>query len=311
MPPEAYDFAVCKTCQRRTASPRYRLKDGCVWACSECDLHYIDYLDPVEVYDGEVDPDSLSPPRRQYLEQRHTKNPERFRRHVELVRQYRDLAGLRVLDVGSGGGYFLAMINDEGGHGIGAELLDPAIVYARETYGLTVHKYPVEHPFWQDHYRSDFDAVTLWDVLEHVNFPLQTLQSAWALLRAGGLLFIDTPCRDAFFHRFGSLTYRMSAGRLPTLLNIMYSRQRYGHKQIMSVDGMEDVLRRSGFEMLEARKIHELSLPCECYLNQRFRSRALTALLDPLARGIIAITRVRNKMIVVARKSERPPGHPS
>ena len=85
--------------------------------CSACDLHYLDYLDPVEQFDGEVDPDSLTQRAREYLEKRHSNNPERYRRHVAMVRRHMDLQGLRVLDVGSGGGLFLSMINDEGGEG--------------------------------------------------------------------------------------------------------------------------------------------------------------------------------------------------
>jgi len=307
LPNGSYDFAVCKNCDRRSASPEYRLREGVVWACSVCGLHYIDHLDPAGHYDGEIDPESLTPQRREYLENRHRDNPERFRRHVDIVRRYKDIVGLHVLDVGSGGGLFLSMINEEGGHGIGAELWDPAILYARETHGLTVHKYPVEHPFWQDHYKSGFDVVTLWDVIEHVNFPLQTLRSAWALLREGGLLFIDTPCRDAFFHRLGSFTYRLTAGRFPTLLNMMYSTVNFGHKQIISIYGMADMMGRSGFEMLDTTKIYELSLPCECYLRKRFRSRILTGVLDPVVKAFVGITRIRNKMIAVGRKAELPP----
>jgi 2-polyprenyl-6-hydroxyphenyl methylase/3-demethylubiquinone-9 3-methyltransferase len=155
--------------------------------------------------------------------------------------------------------------------------------------------------------KSGFDVITMWDVIEHVNFPLETLRSAWALLREGGHLFIDTPCRDSFFHRLGNFTHRMSAGRFPTLLNMLYSTEAYGHKQIISTRGIEALFRRSGFEMLHASKICELSSPCENYILKYSGSQSLARTLGPLARAFVGVTRVRNKMIVVGRKSHRQP----
>jgi len=66
-------------------------------------------------------------------------------------------------------------------------------------------------------------AVTLWDVIEHVNYPFEALQSAANVLKQGGFLLIDTPCRDSFYHQFGAFTYEITGGKLPTFLNAMYS----------------------------------------------------------------------------------------
>jgi hypothetical protein len=88
---------------------------------------------------------------------------------------------------------------------------------------------------------------------------------------------------------------------------MLYSNQAFGHKQIISTGGMQDMLHRSGFETLQVEKICELSSPCENYLLTYSRSRALARMLGPPARTFIGMTRVRNKMTVVGRKSDRPP----
>jgi 2-polyprenyl-3-methyl-5-hydroxy-6-metoxy-1,4-benzoquinol methylase len=46
-----------------------------------------------------------------------------------------------------------------------------------------------------------FDVVTMWDVLEHVADPQGMLETAWALLRPGGALFVHTPNIDALERR--------------------------------------------------------------------------------------------------------------
>ena len=40
---------------------------------------------------------------------------------------------------------------------------------------------------------ASYDAVTLSDVIEHVSDPLGTMKRAFQLLRAGGVLYMDTP----------------------------------------------------------------------------------------------------------------------
>ena len=108
----------------------------------------------------------------------------------------------------------------------GIELSASRAHYAKGKYDLNIVRRPIEDPYWLSQAEA-FDAVTLWDVIEHVNYPVRTLESAVRTLRAGGWLFIDTPCRDSFYHRCGELTYKFSSGRCPTFLNSMYSAQKF------------------------------------------------------------------------------------
>jgi predicted SAM-dependent methyltransferase len=39
---------------------------------------------------------------------------------------------------------------------------------------------------------GDFDVVTMWDVIEHVTNPTETLRAAWRVLRPGGYLVVHT-----------------------------------------------------------------------------------------------------------------------
>jgi SAM-dependent methyltransferase len=208
-----------------------------------------------------------------------------------------------VLDVGCGGGLFLSLLKQRGAHVTGIEVDHRRAEYARTTYDLTIETRPVENPESQLKYRSFFDIVTLWDVIEHVNFPQETLRASHAVLKQSGFLFIDTPCRDAFYHRFGALSYAVSRGRWPGFLNIMYSGHLFGHKQIFSTGEMQDILSLCGFAIDRIEKQHELSFPYEFYLERLFGSQKCARILLPLVELLFRVVRIRNKMIVVARKT--------
>jgi 2-polyprenyl-6-hydroxyphenyl methylase/3-demethylubiquinone-9 3-methyltransferase len=139
-------------------------------------------------------------------------------------------------------------------------------------------------------------------VIEHVNYPIQTLQCAVNVLKPGGLLLIDTPCRDSFYHQAGEVTYRLSGGRFPTFLNAMYSSHLFGHKQIFSTREMEDVFALSSLGIVELQKFHELSFPYEFYLKKLLRSEALVKSSLPAVSAFFRVFKIRNKMLVIGRK---------
>jgi 2-polyprenyl-6-hydroxyphenyl methylase/3-demethylubiquinone-9 3-methyltransferase len=142
----------------------------------------------------------------------------------------------------------------------------------------------------------------LWDVIEHVNYPYEALSSAANVLKLGGYLLIDTPCRDSFYHRVGEITYKLTGGKYPTFLNAMYSSHLFGHKQIFSTTEMRELFEAIGMDIVEMKKFHELSFPYEFYLKKLIRSEALARLLLLFVRAFFRLFKIRNKMLVVGRK---------
>ena len=118
----------------------------------------------------------------------------------------------------------------------------------------------------------------------------------------GGLLLIDTPCRDSFYHQVGELTYRLSGGRFPTFLNAMYSSHAFGHKQIFSTREMKELFSSCGLEVIQLQKFHELSFPYAFYLRKLLRTEALVKLSLPLVKAFFRLFKIRNKMLVIGRK---------
>lgn len=96
----------------------------------------------------------------------------------------------RLLDVGCGGGEFLAEMRSLGWDVAGIEPDPVAVEYARAQRGLTVETGTPETSSLPD---VSFDVITLNHVIEHVPNPIATLQSCARLLRQGGLIVIVTP----------------------------------------------------------------------------------------------------------------------
>ena len=110
--------------------------------------------------------------------------------------------GARLLDVGANLGQFVACARDGGYDAAGIELSPAAVRLAQATLGDAVKVgsiYSDDLPFsvssGAPSGASDgrFDAVTMFDVIEHLPDPGLALRRAHALLSPGGRLFLTTP----------------------------------------------------------------------------------------------------------------------
>lgn len=284
----------------RTGSPKYKLSNANVFVSKE-GFHFIDHLDAVEEISPIIDGSALTDEEIVYIEKSLQSNPERVENQVRAVLQNSKISGKKVLDIGCGGGLFLSKVKQAGADVLGIELSDTRAYYAKTKHGFEVIKRTIEDDYWKSRHGS-FDIVTLWDVIEHVNYPLATLRSAAEMLKSGGVLLIDTPCRDAFYHRFGEFSYWLSRGKYPTFLNTMYSAKPFGHKQIFSLAEMKSALEMAGLEVVELRRFHELSFPYGFYLKKLVGSDLLARLLLPFVHFFFIVFPIRNKMLAVGRK---------
>ncbi len=107
----------------------------------------------------------------------------------------------RLLDVGCGAGAFLERMRAFGWAVTGLEFAADVARRVEQRTGISVHTGTLPHP---DLEPESFDAVTMWQVLEHVQNPRQTVEAATKLLRPGGLLVIEVPnIESRSFAEFG------------------------------------------------------------------------------------------------------------
>jgi 2-polyprenyl-3-methyl-5-hydroxy-6-metoxy-1,4-benzoquinol methylase len=107
---------------------------------------------------------------------------------VRLIQKY--ASGTNLLDIGCAQGFFLFSASKAGYTTRGIEISQDAAAYAIKEFGLDVEAKPFEELRFPE---SSFDVVTLWQVLEHVPYPLTVLKEVYRILKPGGLVVASTP----------------------------------------------------------------------------------------------------------------------
>ena len=106
--------------------------------------------------------------------------------------------GGRLLDVGCGNGFYLALMKELGWEVAGVELDPKAAEIARSRFGIVVHQGSLDNaPFEQ----GSFDVVTMSHVIEHVPNPISFTQTAARFLKSGGQMVIVTPNVQSLGHK--------------------------------------------------------------------------------------------------------------
>ncbi len=162
-----------------------------VIACEACGFRHIDPLFSDEelkkFYDGEF----YEKERPDYFDRMEADKEWwmlRYHHYFGLLEEH--APGRRILDIGSGPGYFLEAGRERGWQVLGFEPSRIAADYARAR-GLAVVNDFFSAAGAREH--GSFDAISLSMVLEHVRDPIGLIEEARSLLVPGGLLLLISP----------------------------------------------------------------------------------------------------------------------
>jgi 2-polyprenyl-3-methyl-5-hydroxy-6-metoxy-1,4-benzoquinol methylase len=108
-----------------------------------------------------------------------------FKYYSECVYPFREYN--RILDVGSGSGFFLKLCREQGWEIFGVELNPELAEISGATQGVEVFNGSFEESYYPADY---FDVVTLWNVLEHMEDHKLVLTRVYRILRPRGCLFL-------------------------------------------------------------------------------------------------------------------------
>jgi SAM-dependent methyltransferase len=160
------------------------------------------------------------------------------------VRELRTRTGLRegrVLDIGSGYGFFRVALGEAGYEHEGLEVSEFARRVAAHSYGLSTHPGTLDE-HWEA-WESRYDAVTLFDLIEHLVDPESLLARVAHILRPGGVLGVKTPNLDCPEARvFGP----------------HYHSLKREHLAFFSADSLTAMAREAGLEPLDVTSVSHL-----------------------------------------------------
>jgi 2-polyprenyl-3-methyl-5-hydroxy-6-metoxy-1,4-benzoquinol methylase len=199
------------------------------------------------------------------------------RRKLLFIESYLP-GGARLLDAGANFGHFLK-VAESAYQASGFELSPSAVAWSRRSFGVANVVGSVYHPPTDG---MPWDAVTCWDVVEHLADPRAALRRLGAVLRPQGWLFLSTP--DA-----GSLVARILGRRWHYLDPVQ-------HIAVFSRSNLRTLLEQAGYEVVTMAALgHSYRIRYVfdrlCYLHPRgalgMSLRVLRALSRPLAAGSV------------------------
>lgn len=152
-----------------------------------------------------------------------------------VARALQPFGEARLLDFGCGAGAFLQRMHAQGWTVVGLDSAPPAVTRVRTQLGLPAHLGTLPNTLWTD---ECFEAITMWQSLEHVHQPLEVLHAAYRLLTPGGRLIVAVPNFDGLAsHWFGPHWFGLDLPRhlghfTPTSLRRMLTRAGFDRVEI-------------------------------------------------------------------------------
>ena len=120
---------------------------------------------------------------------------------ARLVMRYARCRGGRLLDIGTGTGYFAQAMDGRGWKVEAVEKNPQARAFAKEHFGLDVKPESALDEFAP----GSFDAITLWHVMEHLEHLNETWVRLGELLAPNGALIVAVPnCSSADARKYGA-----------------------------------------------------------------------------------------------------------
>jgi len=168
----------------------------------------------------------------------HDINPAR----LNWIKQYITPNNLQILDIGCGGGILSEGLARLGAHVTGLDVEEHAINVARahaKASNISIRYVcePVEY-----FNEGPFDAITCLEMLEHVEDPQVVINSAMALLKPGGFLFLSTINRTAKAYATLILAAEYVLSILP--------RQTHSFERFIRPSELASGVRKTGLEIL-------------------------------------------------------------
>ena len=239
-----YQYNDCPTCGNKKAKKLFRKNGGEYGYCNYCDhIFLLKSLKPehlIEFYKN-YPTSSLD----------WHKNESDFYNRIynsglDLISPYQGAGNL--LDIGCSSGYFLSIASSRGYTTFGIEPNKLESSYAKDNgvniIGSTIDDIPEN---------LKFNAVTMWDVLEHIDSPSNFISRLKSILNPGGVVYIQVPTSESLAARIMRDKCNMFDG--------------IEHLTLFSRKSLMRCFSNCGFGYLDAKSIITDSFAISNYLN--------------------------------------------
>jgi len=181
-----------------------------------------------------------------------------FNEKLDSIEKSLSSKSKRILDIGSGPGFFLRSAKRRGWDVLGIEPSLTACNYSNKYNIPTIQKFFYEVNMKQI---GKFDAIHIFDVLEHVNDPISMLKKSYTLLKRGGIIVVEIP-ND--FNPLQKLVQKKLKKKeyWVTLSSASKNSGTLAHLNYFNFSSISNLLKRIGFKII----IKESTFPLELFL---------------------------------------------
>ncbi|PIN86223.1 hypothetical protein COV19_05435 [Candidatus Woesearchaeota archaeon CG10_big_fil_rev_8_21_14_0_10_44_13] len=223
----------CILCGSGRKSKEYAIGSKGIYKCDSCGLIFTlpqnrltQFSEKQKaIYEGEMY-------RKMYFSIR-KKICHRAEKRLEEISSYRTTGS--ILDEGCSYGFFLEVASEKGWESYGTEINKPAADYSRKL-GAKVSNCFTEDAKLKKNF---FDAITMWDVLEHTENPVKHLIFVRGLLKKGGIIAVQLPNIDSIASKIAGKKW---AWLCPD-----------DHMYHFSVKTLTRAIKEAGYDMIEMR----------------------------------------------------------
>lgn len=192
-------YTSCPVCSSSSINPLLTVKDHSIskeefiiWQCSHCALRFTQDVpdeDSIGAYYQSEDYISHSNSQKGFINKAYqVVRNYTLKQKAKLIKGFTKEKG-RILDVGAGTGAFLNTMKQQHWDVVGIEPDAGAREQAKKLFDLQLH----EADTLKDLPPSNFDAITMWHVLEHVHQLHHYVERLKEMIKQDGKIFIAVP----------------------------------------------------------------------------------------------------------------------
>ncbi len=225
----------CPVCNDTKSSDRWKVGDWKVVQCGNCGFRFTNPRpDDLSVfYDEDYFKDHRH--RKKFFDDEGNviSSSGSYWNRISDIEHYSTKRG-RILEVGAARGEFLNAMKLRGWTASGIEISEDAVLKAKELFDLDLHRGMMEDYSSQEL----FDAVVMYQTLEHVTDPKYIVERSYELLNKEGILLIEVPNTDSF-------DFRTNRKRRTDMLDLPRHLNHFNSKSLIKL------VENAGFEIMD------------------------------------------------------------
>jgi len=227
---------VCGNTDKKAFTVKYQKSNFAVVTCNSCNLHFIPPYYRKKINYGNYKDEKVTEAVRQ------GNNWVKVQRHklrFDFIKKYKPSGDL--FDLGAGWGHFMLAGKELGYNVYGIEISEQPYLYSKNDLKL-----PVDHiDFFAMKEDKQYDIVTLWDVLEHIDEADKFVEKIARITKKDGILVLQVPQIDSYFAKKHKDNWKMMG---------------LDHVNYFGKDTITILLEKYGFKVEKIKSSFELKL---------------------------------------------------